>query len=397
MSVGEHIYLIGGGLQSALIALALDASDVDVQVTLIERSSRLGGNHTWCFFESDLSADARRFTSPLVTHHWDGYEVQFPGLVRSLQTGYRRVDAERLHTVVAELFDRRDGWTLLLGTSVDIAGSRVTFPDGRTEAFDLCVMSTGPVESEEARGAGYQKFVGAEVLLERTHGLERPVLMDATVAQEDGLRFFYLLPLDDHRLLVEDTRFSDNPRLNIPEVLSQVDAYLCERGLGPATHERVESGVLPMPWDLSGEVEPAPSSLTGGTVIRGGYAGGWFHPGTGYSLPVAARLAEAIASGDARRVQDLRARTAATQRVARGLNRVLFRHYDPANRWRLIQRFYRRPLAVIERFYSLELTWVDLVRVVVGRIPKQLRWLPRPTTPPGPRLLPSPSSLLKRS
>ena len=38
-----------------------------------------------------------------------------------------------------------------------------------------------------------------------------------------------------------------------------------------------------MPW--TGETAPC-----GPGVLEAGYRGGWFHPGTGYSLPVAARL-----------------------------------------------------------------------------------------------------------
>ena len=47
--------LIGGGLQNALIALAVLTRDPEARVCLVERGATLGGNHLWCFHGLDLS------------------------------------------------------------------------------------------------------------------------------------------------------------------------------------------------------------------------------------------------------------------------------------------------------------------------------------------------------
>ena len=62
---------------------------------------------------------------------------------------------------------------------------------------------------------GLQKFLGHGTATSRgRHGLDAPVLMDATVAQRGGYRFVYVLPLAPRRLLVEDTYYSDAPDLD---------------------------------------------------------------------------------------------------------------------------------------------------------------------------------------
>ena len=60
--------------------------------------------------------------------------------------------------------------------------------------------------------------------------------------------------------------------------------YAQAQGLGRCSVVREEEGVLPLPWSSA---LPAPND----PPLVAGYAGGLFHPITGYSLPVAVRLA----------------------------------------------------------------------------------------------------------
>ena len=45
--------LVGGGLQSGLLALAIRHHHPDARVALIERERQIGGNHTWSFHLGD--------------------------------------------------------------------------------------------------------------------------------------------------------------------------------------------------------------------------------------------------------------------------------------------------------------------------------------------------------
>ena len=67
-----------------------------------------------------------------------------------------------------------------------------------------CVLDARGFEPNENVFLGYQKFVGRTIRTKEPHGLKRPIIMDATVAQLGGYRFVYCLPFTEHEVLVED-------------------------------------------------------------------------------------------------------------------------------------------------------------------------------------------------
>jgi len=191
------------------------------------------------------------------------------------------------------------------------------------------------------------------------------------VAQIDGYRFVYVLPLAPDRLLVEDTYFSDGAALDRAALRQRALAYARSRGFAGAEVVREEEGVLPMPW--RGDGLPRPS----GSPVAAGYQGGWFHPATGYSFPVAARLAALVGALDRDRLLggalDRMAASVRRQAAfARQLNRLLFRWCAPGERWQVLERFYRLPEELIRRFYALEMAPRDMARILIGRPPRGL-------------------------
>lgn len=356
--------LVGGGLQNGLIALAVLARQPSARIALIERGAQVGGNHTWCFHARDVSPQAAAWVDPIVVARWPGYDVAFPDHARRLDTPYACVSSERLAGAVAHALAGR---SLLLTDTVarEVTADRVALEGGGAVRARAVIDARGP--ERVATAGGWQKFVGQELRV-RGHGLERPILMDAQVPQRDGYRFFYVLPLDADRLLIEDTYFSDSPTLDEDRVREGIAGYACTRGwIGEVVRE--ERGVLPMPF-----ATPAPRA---DAPLVAGYAGGWFHPVTAYSFPIAARLAEHVASRPAEALfgpaldELVRAQTRQL-RFADRLNRMMFRWFAPDQRHHLLARFYRLPPAVIERFYALELTALDRARILLGRPPRGL-------------------------
>jgi len=51
------------------------------------------------------------------------------------------------------------------------------------------------------------------------------------------------------------------------------------------------------------------------------------------------------------------------------LNRMLFRAARPDQRYRVLERFYRLPQPLIERFYAGETTLADKARILSGKPP----------------------------
>ena len=55
------------------------------------------------------------------------------------------------------------------------------------------------------------------------------------------------------------------------------------------------------------------------------------------------------------------------------LNRMLLQAAEPEERYRVLQRFYRLPQGLIERFYAGNLTTGDKLRILAGKPPVPIR------------------------
>jgi lycopene beta-cyclase len=363
----EHV-IVGGGLQAALLALALRERQPGASVAIVERAPALGGNHTWSFHEGDVPAGARTFVEPLVVRRSPAYDVRFPGLSRTVSQSYATITSARLDEVVRERLSGGRCAVRLGVEAVEVGPRVVRLADGSALEGRLVVDARGPAPVPPG-SAGFQKFVGVELRLDGGRAPERPVVMDATVPQADGFRFVYLLPLAPDRVLVEDTYFSTDAALDRATLRARAVEYARGLGLEPFTVEREEEGVLPLPW------KPARTEALA-APLRAGYAGGWFHPVTGYSFPVAVRLATLLASLPADRaigpeLAALAREHRAQSRFAHLLNWMMFNAYSAADRWHVLERFYREmPEDTIMRFYALAMTWRDRARLVSGRPPR---------------------------
>ncbi|HEU4969823.1 lycopene beta-cyclase CrtY [Sphingomonas sp.] len=352
MSEGD-ITILGGGLAGGLIAFALSQRRPEVRVTLVERGAALGGNHIWSFFDSDIADADRWIVEPFVSHRWDGYEVRFPGHRRVLSSGYNSIDSDRFDRVLRERLPavRLNEEGEPDGAAIDARGA------GDLGTLDL----------------GWQKFVGRVLRVEGGHGLTRPVVMDATVDQVDGYRFVYLLPFDRECVFVEDTYYSDTPGLDVAAIGARIEAYAAAQGWRVAAREREETGVLPVV--IGGDFDAYWRS-TGKAIAKAGMRAGLFHPTTGYSLPDAVRLASAIAAAPdlsaealARLTREHAERAWQARGFYRLLDTMLFRAAEPAQRYHVLERFYRLPEPLIGRFYAGQTTLADKVRILAGKPP----------------------------
>jgi lycopene beta-cyclase len=253
-----------------------------------------------------------------------------------------------------------------------LAPTGLVLADGsRIEA--RCVIDGRGWGSPPGIDVGYQCFVGFEVSLAEPHGLLRPMIMDATVAQAGGYRFMYAVPLGPDLLLLEDTAYADRPEMPLEESRRAIDRYATSRGWTIREVVRTEHGALPIP--LTGALEALTAQWVPG-VPTVGVRAGLFHATTGYSLPNAVQVAELIATADrldsaslAPALAHLTKTVWRRQRFFRLLNRMLFFAAAPDERYRVLQRFYGLSEGLIERFYADRLTAWDRLRLVTGRPP----------------------------
>jgi len=364
------VAIVGGGLSGSLFALALARRRPDIRLRLIEGESHLGGNHVWSFFGTDVPKADRWLIERLVSHGWRGYDVAFPDRRRTIDATYYSIESEQLDRVVrSELLPE----TLMFERKVLAASpSAVVLADGERVEAGGVIDCRGPRDMSRLQ-LGWQKFVGRELLLHAPHGLERPVIMDATVPQIDGYRFVYLLPFAADRVFVEDTYYSDSPAIDHPRLVERIDAYAAARGWRVREVLREESGVLPVV--IGGDFESY--WLSGGNrVAKGGARAGLFHPTTGYSLPDAVRAAIAVANAkdlSGTGLHDLlygMARKAwRTRGFYRMLDAMLFRAAEPTQRYRVLEHFYGLDPKLIGRFYAARSTLSDKARVLMGKPP----------------------------
>ncbi|CAN5438994.1 hypothetical protein BH10BDE1_BH10BDE1_05870 [soil metagenome] len=388
--MNADIIIVGGGLAGGLTALRLSQIHPDKKTLLLERGPTLGGNHTWGFHESDLHApepsnDPSRKTElwmkPLISNSWDAHEVRFPKLTRITETPYHAIRSERFHSGLIEKLGRN----VRLGCDVQrITASEVVTSAGEVLRAPLIIDASGIKPNQQTprtfaeASCGWMKFVGFDLKLKKPHGLQRPILVDATIPQMDGFRYFVCLPWDDHRILIEETFQSSAPELNHERISRSITAYAVRAGWDIESIERTEEGHQPLPLyaleydrpsekavEFDGEdfVDESPVSISSGV--------GWFHSATSRSLPDAVRIADFVCAlpqlrtGPVRaELRDYRKNWIDQQKFYRLLNRLMFRAVEPSLRYLLLERFYGLREDLIERFFAGTSTRADRPKIL---------------------------------
>lgn len=372
MSGRQHdIAIAGAGLSGGLIALALRRARPELDVVLLEAGDVPGGNHRWSWFASDLTQPGADLLSTMRITRWDqGYDVAFPGHVRTLGTSYCSLASNDFAAALSRELPSGAIRCQSPAATLDAAG--VTLATGERIAARTVIDCRGFMPTEHLSG-GWQVFMGRHLRTDRPHGLTRPIIMDARVVQHGAYRFVYVLPLAHDELFIEDTYYADGPNLDRRALSARIDAYCAEHGwqgdlLGH------ETGVLPVV--TGGNFGRWQEGLNVPGVVRAGARAGLAHPLTSYTLPQAVATALLIAQ---------EARQPATQLAAlvrheaarhwrstgfyRKLGTMLFGAGEPDLRYRIFERFYRLPEPTIERFYAARSTLADKARVLIGKPP----------------------------
>lgn len=382
------LILAGGGLANGLIAWRLRQLRPELQVLCVEEQAQMGGNHTWSFHDSDLTAEQHQWIKPLVVKTWSAYDVHFPERSRRLNSGYASITSERFAQVIEAALGDESRVRLRLSQRIEQITPTSLLLEGGERLQAKAVIDGRGFQHSEHLVLGQQAFLGQLLQLQAPHGLDAPIIMDARVAQGQGYRFVYVLPFSADTVLVEDTHYVDRQSFSPEQLREHIRDYVQGRGWAIARCLREEQGVLPitLAGDFSGFWREAPGQP------RSGLRAGLCHCTTGYSLPQAVQLADWIV-----RQQDLEAdvlylgirafaeQAWRRQRFYRLLNRMLFLAGKPQNRWRVMQRFYGLPEGLIRRFYSGDSTLQDKLRVLIGKPPvpineamhAALRCLPR--------------------
>ncbi|MBX7496926.1 lycopene beta-cyclase CrtY [Qipengyuania sp. 6B39] len=365
------IAIVGGGLAGGLTALAVHRAHPDLRLAVFEAGEDFGGNHRWSWFATDLDPDGEALIAQFRKTEWDkGYEVLFPGQARTLASSYRSLGSRDFDATLRRLLPQE---ALRLRARVsELAPDGLTLDGGDHIPARVVIDCRNVAPSPHLRG-GWQVFMGRHLRTDAPHGMARPIVMDARVAQEGAYRFVYTLPLGAHDLFVEDTYYADSPVLDRSALSRRIDDY-CEQMGWQGEIVGGETGVLPV--ITGGDFAAYRRELGPPGVVRAGARGGFVHPLTSYTLPFAVENAlviareaklpgEQLAALFEKRAQDHWKRTD----FYRSLGRMLFQGAAPEERYRIFEHFYRLPEPLIERFYAARSTLSDKARVLIGKPP----------------------------
>ncbi|MGK8522940.1 lycopene cyclase family protein [Nocardia asteroides] len=192
---------------------------------------------------------------------------------------YVVLDTVRLQTAL-HLSDAR----VVADRAVDIAPERVVLASGATIAGGRVVDARGLTRSPaRAEQTAYGVIVDAG----RCAGLN-PLFMDWRAdngaADDAPPSFLYAVPLDERRMLLEETCLAGRPALTGAELRARLRHRLRARGIGLTGAEPVEHVRFPVQGGRPGS-------------RRFGAAGGFLHPATGYSVGAVLACADAVAAG----------------------------------------------------------------------------------------------------
>lgn len=286
MKPDYDIVFAGAGLSGLGLAVRLAALPNPPRMLLVDPREEPQRDRTWCHWQ--LHEDP--FTST-VTHRWDRWSVRHGTKTADVEYAgipYVRIPADRFHEVALDKLSRCPRAEFLRGISVlsieekpDHAALRLS--DGRSVRGKWVFDSRPP---RRDTSSWRQIFRGLELHVPGARlGTGRVTLMDFRSAGPDGIRFFYVLPLDSDTALVEDTWLVPagiTPRFDDDDILAYAAENLCPAEWG-IRHR--EEGNLPM-----GTALHAPA--TNRRVIPWGTPAGAVRASSGYAYSRIQRASE---------------------------------------------------------------------------------------------------------
>ena len=358
----DGILIAGGGLAGTLAALAMARHRPDVPLMIIEEAETFGGTGIRTFSAAELGADGAALIGAEALARWPGIYLSFPGMNRNLRIDWSGFGAVDLHRALVETLDAKQ---YRLGTKVVAVREDALVLDGGEEIRAESAIDARGATNLSMLELLYEARLEREYVLAAPHRVDRPVLIDANVAQDGALRFMQCVPLGEDRLVVGDVMISERIQPDA-EAGARLDAYVAARGWKPAGVEGEHGVVRPLPYD--GDFA-AFWRLGGARVAKLGLRGGFVHPVTGRTLGDAVINAMLLtrqrdfSAGALHDLFEAEARQAWKRREQlRGVT-AAFAKTRPEQRLDLLAALYALSPGTIAGLNADDLGWLDRMRV----------------------------------
>ncbi|BCG49783.1 lycopene cyclase (plasmid) [Candidatus Profftella armatura (Diaphorina cf. continua)] len=368
--------LVGAGLWNSIIAWYLRQYKPKLNILLIELNSSISKDHIWSFHQHDISSSQHIFIKPLITYSWPSYQVKFPKFNRQIFSGYYSICSKHLNSCLKQNLGNNN--FLFNNKTIEIITPTSICLNNREIINANCIIDGRGLKDFQFKGV-YQIFLGQQWYLSSPHGLNIPIIMDATINQKkDEYRFIYTLPLTPNSLMIEDTRYTKKSFLT-PDMLKNSIHYIQEYAFKNKWKlvkiEREEVGCIPIPFKNKKIIKFK-------KIVCVGLRANLFHVTTGYSLPIAIQLAENIAKYSTtttqinfifllKLVKKFIIKHQKKQRFFYLLNRLFFLS-NPRSHLDIMQYFYSLPEKTISNFYANKLSLFDKIRIFSGKPPISL-------------------------
>jgi len=298
MNEKYDIAFAGAGLAAVSLAVRLAELPRPPRMLLIDPRTEFPRDRTWCYWKlHDTPFDSA------ITHRWHDWLVRTSAVgtvaAATVRTPYVRIPADRLHQLAQEKLSTSPHVIFLTGLSVTTIENHpdhttLHLSDGQQITAGWTFDTRPP---PNAQAPWRQIFRGLELHSpEANLDPDTVTLMDFQSAGPEGIRFFYVLPLDSKTALVEDTWLVPNgqtPSFSNTEILTYA-----QKNLSPTTWQirHQEQGNLPM--GLKSHLPSAPSASSAvnkkNHIIPWGTPAGAIRPSSGYAFSRIQRASDAM-------------------------------------------------------------------------------------------------------
>jgi lycopene beta-cyclase len=360
------IVFAGAGLSGLSLAARLAALPDPPRMLLVDPRQDESSDRTWCHWQLREGI----FADDAITHRWHRWNVKDghnAARASSQDTPYVRIPSDRFRRTALRKIAACPRAELLRGTSVtsieEVSDQTlVHLSDGRRIGSSW-VFDSRPLQNDYAPWR--QIFRGLEL-----HSPEAKLetsavtLMDFQSAGPEGIRFFYVLPLDPHTALVEDTWLvpsHETPAFSDDAIVSYASTNLAQ------THWQTrhqEEGNLPMGFSPS--AHSASSAVEKKRIIPWGTTAGAVRASSGYAFSRIQAASERMAAAwqrtgcpDPAAVHS----SAFLDWMDRVFLRVMERHPERVPDF-FLRMFDRVPPEALVRFLESEPRPADILRVM---------------------------------
>jgi lycopene beta-cyclase len=361
----DGILIAGGGLAGSLAALAMARHQPDMPLLIVEERATFGGDAYRHFADAELGEDGAELIGPLAIDRWPGFYVAFPGFSRKLKAEYGGFGPDDIHRAMIQALQPKQ--YRLETKVVAVREDALVLDGGETIKAQAAIDARGQANMS-ALDLLYEVRLERDYRFRAPHLVDRPVLIDATIDQGAGLRYFECVPLSAERLLVADICVSERAQPD-DQAGARLAAYVKARGWERprATGERTRARPLPLGGDFA-----AFWRQSGARAAKIGLRGGFVHPVTGRALADAAAMALLLAaqrdySGDA--LHDLFEAEAKQLWKKREFARAVMAAIAaaaPEQRREMVARLYRLDPGILQRLQADRLGLFDRRRIQIA-------------------------------